>query len=85
LRQLRQKNNTMKHLISAGLLVTATLLLTSCEKRDYTCSCVMSDGTRSEKWLGYMPNNTAQQMCNDHQIDLKNNANGVMPQCKVTF
>jgi hypothetical protein len=75
----------MKQLISAALLLTATLLFTSCEKRDYNCSCKLSDGTTKQKWIGFMPNNNAQKICNDYQLELKDNPNGIVPICKVTY
>ncbi len=75
----------MKQLIPAAILVFAILSLTSCGKRDFTCTCKLSNGTTQEKWLGKMSNNTAQKMCNDYQIQLKNNPNGVMPVCKTTY
>jgi hypothetical protein len=66
----------------------ATLLLTSCLRKEYTCYC-----ERQEQWgkakeempLGFMSNNAAQRKCNDHQYKRTEELRGTPKtiRCKV--
>jgi hypothetical protein len=85
LRTLRQNITTMKRIIPAAVILFAAMSLTSCGKRDFTCTCKLSNGGTQEKWIGRVSNNTAQKICNDYQLELKNNPNGVIPICKTTY
>jgi len=77
----------MKHLFSIALLVLAVsaIMVSSCKKNDFTCTCKLSNGTTKEKWIGYLPNDAAQKQCNDYQLELANNPNGIVPICKVVY
>lgn len=80
-----KKHNSMKLLIPAAAIMLC--LFSSCEKREYTCFCKMSNGTTSELPLGRLSNNKAQKKCNDHQLELTEQAAGygVASQCKVIW
>lgn len=56
----------MKILKGASVIALAALLLTSCDKADYVCSCwVQYDwGEKPEELqMGYIPNTTANKRC----------------------
>jgi hypothetical protein len=72
-----------KLLFVIGALLT--LSVTSCERKDYTCSCILNTGggpnTTHSFDLGVMSRNAAEDKCNDKQNSL--NVNGVTAQCKT--
>lgn len=75
----------MKRLFPVFLAFLAVAAFSSCEKRDYTCACKVSDGTTTEKWIGLMPNDQAQKICNDFQLEQAKNATGLVYICKTTY
>lgn len=75
----------MKQVLSSALVICVLVGFSSCEKRDYTCSCRVSDGTTAEKWIGFMPNDKAQKMCNEFQLEKVNNTKGLNYWCKTTY
>jgi hypothetical protein len=69
------------------LFVIAVLLaftITSCERKDYTCTCTLNNGghfnTQSFDF-GVMSRNAAEDKCNDKQVSL--NVNNVSAMCKT--
>jgi hypothetical protein len=75
----------MKRVLSAATIICVLVGFSSCEKRDYTCRCKVSDGTTTEKWIGFMPNNQAQKECNDFQLSQATNTKGLAYACKTTY
>lgn len=75
----------MKRLFPAILAFVCVVTFSACGKRDFTCSCKVSDGTTTEKWIGRMSNDQAQKMCNDFQLQQAKNTKGLMYTCKTTY
>ncbi len=61
----------MKRLAPAVFAIVITLILASCGKKEYTCSCKVTIGgvaSLEETSLGKISNNAAQKKCNAHQL-----------------
>ncbi|MES2704586.1 MAG: hypothetical protein V4649_18240 [Bacteroidota bacterium] len=74
----------MKKLSTAILFSFTCLLLASCERKEYTCTCRVDQGghtTYQAFELGKMSRNTAQDKCNDKQLSLQNT--GIAASCKT--
>jgi len=76
----------MKKLLQAALMVLASVLVTSCEKKDYVCSCVENQGgafSNHNYELGNITDNSAQNLCDQKQKDLS--GIGINASCKTNF
>lgn len=77
----------MKMKLITVFAVTAILALTSCDKREYTCSCILNGGKTENLLLGRMNNNAAQKKCVEQEkaiYDQVKSSGGVV-RCKVMY
>ena len=75
----------MRKLLLLSAVAITVLSFTSCKKRDYTCSCVESQGMNYNRdyEIGTVTNARAQTLCDNKQKDLA--AHNITASCKVTF
>lgn len=80
-----QKNVAMKIVAPIVALILLSVVLVSCEKRDYSCSCRLPSGIDKEFYYGYMNKDKAERKCSDQQKEYYSNPATATASCKIIY